>query len=240
MDESMDEKALNKDSSWKTIAQEWEPISAQDILSWAVNTYGMGLTMACSFGAEDVVLLDMLVRNNPKASIFYLNTDLHFKETYETKDRLEAHYGISFIEVRPLLTLAEQSEQWGEQLWANDPNQCCHIRKVAPLAEHLKDVDAWITGIRRDQSLSRAYAKKVEWDALFNCVKVNPIVDWTSDQVWEYIRNENVPYNPLHDQNYPSIGCYPCTRQVMAGEDSRAGRWSGFQKTECGLHRDRE
>lgn len=231
---------LTKESDWKKIAQEWESLSAMELLSWAVNTYGSKLTFACSFGAEDVVIVDMLAKLNTSIDMFYLNTDLHFKETYETRDTLQKRYGITFTEVRPALTLDEQREQWGEKLWARDPNQCCHIRKVEPLTNHLANVDAWITGIRREQSITRMYAKKVEWDEKFNCVKINPIVDWTNKQVWDYIVNEKVPYNPLHDRNYPSIGCEPCTRQVMPGEDARSGRWSGFEKTECGLHRDKE
>jgi phosphoadenosine phosphosulfate reductase len=166
-----------------------------------------------------------------------LDTNVHFKETYETRDRLEQHYGVKFIQVLPKLTLEEQAQQHGEELWKTDPNACCNIRKVEPLTGILAKYDAWITGIRRDQAPTRANAKKVEYDVKFGLVKFNPLAAWTSEDVWNYIRANNVIYNPLHDQNYPSIGCEHCTRPVQPGEDPRAGRWSGFEKTECGLHK---
>jgi len=205
------------------------------LLEWAVKTFP-NLTLACSFGAEDVVLVDMLHKISPETDVFYLDTDLHFRETYETRDRLEARYGKTFIQIKPKLTLEEQAQQHGEELWKRDPNACCNIRKVQPLTEVLGRYDAWITGIRRDQAPTRANAKKVEYDVKFGLVKFNPLANWTSDDVWAYIRRENLDYNPLHDQSYPSIGCEPCTRPVAPGEDPRAGRWSGFDKTECGLH----
>jgi len=214
-----------------------ETASAEDVLRFAVETFP-NITFACSFGAEDVVLVDMLQRVSPQTDIFYLDTDFHFKETYETRDRLKERYpGIPFVEVKPLITPEQQSEQHGDELWKVDPNQCCNIRKVEPLTRILGKYDAWITGIRRDQAPTRANAKKIEYDTKFGLVKFNPIADWTSEDVWNYIRSNNVIYNPLHDNHYPSIGCEYCTRQVMPGEDPRAGRWSGQDKTECGLHK---
>jgi len=214
-----------------------ETASAEDVLRFAVETFP-NITFACSFGAEDVVLVDMLQRVSPQTDIFYLDTDFHFKETYETRDRLKERYpGIPFVEVKPLITPEQQAEQHGDELWKVDPNQCCNIRKVEPLTRILGKYDAWITGIRRDQAPTRANAKKVEYDTKFGLVKFNPIADWTSEDVWNYIRSYNVIYNPLHDNHYPSIGCEYCTRQVMPGEDPRAGRWSGQDKTECGLHK---
>lgn len=206
------------------------------LLEWAVKTFP-NLTLACSFGAEDVVLVDMLHRISPETDVFYLDTDLHFKETYETRDRLERHYGKKFIRVSPKLTLAEQAEQYGEELWKSNPNTCCNLRKVEPLTEILAKYEAWITGIRRDQAPTRANAKKVEYDVKFGLVKFNPLAAWSSDDVWSYIRDNNLIYNPLHDQNYPSIGCEKCTKPVKPGEDPRSGRWAGFEKTECGLHK---
>ncbi|MNI13309.1 Phosphoadenosine phosphosulfate reductase [compost metagenome] len=215
---------------------EFENKSAEDVLRLAVKNF-KSLTLACSFGAEDVVLVDMLHKINPDIDIFYLDTNVHFKETYETKDRLEQHYGKKFVQVSPKITLDEQAEQFGEELWKSNANQCCNIRKVDPLTDILKNYDAWITGIRRDQAPTRANSKKVEYDVKFGLIKFNPIASWTSEDVWNYIRENDVIYNPLHDNNYPSIGCTHCTRQVAPGEDPRAGRWAESEKTECGLHK---
>jgi len=217
-------------------AEQLEDASPEEILREAVGKFP-SLTFACSFGAEDVVLVDMLQRISPKTDIFYLDTSFHFKETYETRDRMIAHYGMSFVKVDPKLTTEEQAEQIGPELWKTDANQCCNIRKVEPLTRILTQYDAWITGIRRDQAPTRANAKKVEYDTKFGLMKFNPLASWTNEDVWNYIRTNDVIYNPLHDQNYPSIGCEQCTRKVMPGEDPRAGRWSGQEKTECGLHK---
>lgn len=214
-----------------------ETASPEEVLRFAVETFP-NITFACSFGAEDVVLVDMLQRVSPTTDIFYLDTDFHFKETYETRDRLIERYpGIPFVQVKPTLTPEQQAEQHGDELWKVDANKCCNIRKVEPLTRILSQYEAWITGIRRDQAPTRANAKKIEYDTKFGLVKFNPIADWTNDDVWNYIRSNNIIYNPLHDNNYPSIGCEYCTRQVMPGEDPRAGRWAGQEKTECGLHK---
>ncbi|WP_126428064.1 phosphoadenylyl-sulfate reductase [Brevibacillus marinus] len=209
----------------------------EEILAWAVETFGERIVLASSFGAEDVVLIDMLHRVAPQTPIFYLDTNKHFRETYETRDRLAQRYGKAFIQVLPKLTLEEQAERYGDELWKRDPNLCCNLRKVEPLGEILSHYQAWITGIRRDQAPTRANAQKIEWDGKFQLVKFNPLASWTADEVWAYIREHDVPYNPLHDQHYPSIGCAVCTRPVRPGEDPRAGRWAGFAKTECGLHK---
>jgi phosphoadenosine phosphosulfate reductase len=227
---------FEKEALIKEKAAEFENASPETVLAWAVQTFPK-LTLACSFGAEDVVLVDMLQKISPSTDIFYLDTNVHFKETYETRDRLEARYGIKFLQVFPKLTLEEQAAQYGDELWKSDPNQCCNIRKVDPLTGVLRNYDAWITGIRRDQAPTRANAKKVEYDVKFGLVKFNPLASWTSEDVWSYIKENDVIYNPLHDRNYPSIGCEHCTRPVAPGEDPRAGRWAGFDKTECGLHK---
>ncbi len=218
------------------LAQEFEEKTPQEILEWAIKEFHPNIAFACSFGAEDVALVDMIVKINPETRIFYLDTNLLFKETYETIERVKERYRISPVKYSPALTLEEQAERYGDKLWEKDPNLCCKLRKVEPLKEALKDLAAWITGIRREQSPTRANAKTVEWDKNFGLVKVNPIVRWTTKDVWDYIMEHKVPYNPLHDRNYPSIGCEPCTRPVKPGEDPRAGRWAGFQKKECGLH----
>lgn len=225
-------------NSWNVVAQHLSNANLTQILEWAIRKFGEKLTLACSFGAEDVVLVDALQRipGGKKVDIFYLDTDLHFPETYETRDRLEERYGIRFKRVTPDLTLDEQQASYGPALWRKDPNQCCYLRKVQPLEKTLSEYDAWMTGIRREQSPTRRKAQIVEVDQRFRLTKVNPLVHWTSEDVWAYIRERDVPYNPLHDERYPSIGCAPCTRPVHEGEDLRSGRWSGFQKTECGLH----
>lgn len=213
-----------------------EKESAEGVVHYAVRHYPR-LTLACSFGAEDVVLVDMLQKVSPETAIFYLDTNVHFTETYETRDRLSERYGIEFVQVLPELTLDEQAREYGDELWKTNPNSCCSIRKVKPLTNHLKGYDAWVTGIRREQAPTRANAKKIEWDAIFGLIKFNPLADWTDGDVWRYIYKYHLNYNPLHDRGYPSIGCEHCTRRVASGEDPRAGRWSGFEKTECGLHK---
>ncbi|MGG1313159.1 phosphoadenylyl-sulfate reductase [Cohnella laeviribosi] len=227
---------LEKEALIREKAEEFENASPETVIRWAVETFP-NITFACSFGAEDVVLVDMLQKISPKTDIFYLDTDFHFKETYETRDRLAQRYGLEFIQVKPKLTPEEQASEYGDKLWKRDPNACCNLRKVEPLTRILNKYDAWITGIRRDQAPTRANAKKVEYDTKFGLVKFNPLAAWTSDDVWNYIREHDVIYNPLHDQSYPSIGCEHCTRPVKPGEDPRAGRWSGTDKIECGLHK---
>ncbi|MGD8188660.1 phosphoadenylyl-sulfate reductase [Brevibacillus ginsengisoli] len=218
------------------LADDLEDQTPEEILALATKQFGSKITLATSFGAEDVVLIDMLSKIAIDTNIFYLDTNKHFEETYQTRDRLQERYGISFVQMLPVLTLEEQAKIYGDELWKSEPNQCCNIRKVEPLNRVLSQYDAWITGIRRDQAPTRANTKKVEWDSKFQLVKFNPLASWTNKDIWNYIYENDVPYNPLHDQNYPSIGCSVCTRQVLPGEDPRAGRWSGFTKTECGLH----
>lgn len=227
---------FEKEALIKDAAERFEHESAEELLAFAVEKFP-SIVLACSFGAEDVVLVDMLQKVKPGTDIFYLDTDVHFKETYETRDRLEQKYGIQFIRAATDLTLDQQAEQYGAELWKSDPNQCCNLRKVEPLTDILSKYDAWITGIRRDQAPTRANAKKVEYDVKFGLVKFNPLASWSWEDVWQYIRKNDVIYNPLHDNHYPSIGCEKCTRQVMPGEDPRAGRWSDSEKTECGLHK---
>lgn len=227
---------LEKEALATKASEQFEDQDSQSLLAWAVDRFPK-LTLACSFGAEDVVLVDMLQKISPQTDIFYLDTDLHFKETYETRDRLAQKYGIRFVRVMPELTLDQQAQQYGGELWKQNPNECCNLRKVLPLTKILSKYESWITGIRRDQAATRANAKKVEYDVKFGLIKINPLADWTSEDVWNYIQANDLIYNPLHDRYYPSIGCEKCTRPVMPGEDPRAGRWSGFAKTECGLHK---
>lgn len=213
--------------------EDWTP---QEILRYALEAVD-NIAFASSFGAEDVAIIDMISKIKPDTRVFYLDTDVLFPETYEVRDRIQEKYGTNLVRYSPRLTLQEQADQLGENLWASDPNACCGIRKVEPLTRALAELDAWITGIRREQAPTRANAKVIEIDEKFGLVKFNPLAAWTHKQVWNYIVANDVPYNTLHNQGYPSIGCTHCTRAVREGEDPRAGRWSGFNKTECGLHK---
>ncbi|NGZ10154.1 MAG: phosphoadenylyl-sulfate reductase [Nitrospira sp. LK70] len=218
----------------------FEARQPQDVLVAAIERYGPKIVVACSFGAEDVVLVDMVHRINPSVPLFYLDTEFLFPETYATRDRVIERYELrpaQIIQVKSVLTPQKQAESYGEALWARDPDQCCRLRKVEPLTHVLRGYDAWITGIRRDQAPSRENAGLIEWDQRFELVKVNPLARWTWADVWTYIKVYEVPYNPLHDQDYPSIGCTHCTAPVAPGDDPRAGRWKNFVKTECGLHK---
>ncbi len=226
------------DEELKKVSESLEGKAPEEAIRWAVENFSTSdLSLACSFGAEDVALVDMLVKIKPDARIFYLDTGLLFKESLEVRDRLVEKYGIRPERYGAKSTLEEMAAEHGPELWKSHPDKCCDIRKMVPLAEALSDLKCWITGIRRDQAPTRANAPVVSWDAKFGLVKVNPLVRWTSEDVWNYIKANGVPYNVLHDQNYPSIGCEPCTKPVAPGEDPRAGRWAGFQKTECGLHK---
>lgn len=227
-------------ADFKMLSDSFEAKSPQDVLAYAIETYHPRIVLACSFGAEDVVLVDMVHRMNPDVPLFYLDTDFLFPETYATRDRIIERYQLKpaqVIQVKSLLTPQKQAESYGDALWTSSPDQCCQLRKVEPLTRVLKGYNAWITGIRRDQAPSRASAGLIEWDQKFKLVKVNPLARWTWTDVWTYIKVYEVPYNPLHDQNYPSIGCTYCTAPVAPGDDPRAGRWKNFAKTECGLHK---
>jgi phosphoadenosine phosphosulfate reductase len=217
----------------QTAAESW---TAEEVIEWGFRRFHPEVAIASSFGAEDVVLIDIAARLQPNFRVFTLDTDFLFSETYALIDRIERQYGLRVERARSRYTPQMQAASYGEALWSRQPDQCCDLRKVEPLTKQLAGLSAWITGIRRDQAPTRAHARKVERDQKFGLIKLNPLADWTWERVWGYIHAHNVPYNPLHDQNYPSIGCTHCTRPVQPGEDMRAGRWSGFQKTECGLH----
>lgn len=215
-----------------------ETRSPQEIVAWAVDEFGDGLTLACSFGGvSGMALLDMAVAVKPDISVFYLDTGFLFPETLQTRDRAVERYGIRPVGYSTQVSPEEQARRHGEELWARDPDLCCAIRKVEPNARALKGKAAWITGLRRDQSSTRRAVRPVDWDAKFGLYKVSPLAGWTERQVWAYVIEHGVPYNPLHDAGYPSIGCTHCTRPVGAGEDIRSGRWSGTGKIECGLHK---
>ena len=208
----------------------------QEVIAWAVETFGAGLTLGTSFGVSGMALIDMALEIEPELDVFYVDTGLFFEETYDLIARAEARYGRSFRRVAPAQTVGEQAREHGDGLWSANPDQCCHLRKVLPLREAVAGRTGWMTGVRRDQAPSRARTPIVKWNRSFKAVKLAPLAAWSERDVWRYVMGRGVPYNALHDQDYPSIGCAPCTRPVREGEDLRAGRWSGRAKTECGIH----
>ena len=215
------------------LVEQWSP---EDLLRWAFVTFGGYVEIASGFGPEGMVLIDIAAKVQPEFRIFTVDTDFLFPETYTLMEQIEKRYGIRVERIKSSLPPEGQERLHGPALWSRDPDACCNLRKVEPLRKKLSQLRAWVTSIRRDQTAARSGALKVEWDAKFHLVKINPLVDWTTAKVWRYIHDHDLPYNPLHDRGYPSIGCTHCTRSVQPGEDARAGRWSGFNKTECGLH----
>jgi len=207
-----------------------------ETLRLAAERFAPRLVMATGFGMEGCVLTDLIGRNKLPVDIFTLDTGLFFEETYTLWKTLERRYDLTIRAVRPELTVGEQAERFGDALWERDPDRCCEMRKVQPLRAALAGADAWITALRRDQTPDRANASMLEHDQKFGLVKINPLVEWTAQDVRDYVREHDVPFNPLHEQGYPSIGCAPCTSPVQAGESPRAGRWRGKGKTECGIH----
>lgn len=213
----------------------------QEVLTWALGNYDK-ISLASSFGAEDVALIDMIAKIKPDADVFTLDTGRLNAETYEVIAKVQQKY--PQLQLRIMFPQAEAVEQMVSDKGINlfydsveNRKQCCFIRKVEPLGRATKGLNAWITGLRRDQTANRSTMETVELDGDRNIAKINPLIDWTNEQVWEYIHANGVPYNALHDQNFPSIGCAPCTRAVEAGEDLRAGRWWWeMSNQECGLH----
>jgi phosphoadenosine phosphosulfate reductase len=224
------------------LAAQAEPLPAQEVIRLANERFGRRVALSSSFGAEDMVLIDMLMRVNPKARIVTLDTGRLPQETYNVMDATREKYG-AVIEVffpRAEAVQAMVAEHGVNLFYHSIENRklCCGVRKTEPLRRALSGLDAWITGLRRDQSVTRTGVQKVEWDDANTLIKINPLADWTLDEVWKYIRDNNVPYNALHDRGYPSIGCAPCTRAIQPGEDQRAGRWwwEHPETKECGLH----
>jgi phosphoadenosine phosphosulfate reductase len=210
--------------------------TAPEVLRWAVETFFPRLTMATAFGAEGCCLIHMLAEIEPRVRIFNLDTGYQFAETLELRETVRKRYGIEVELVRPELTVEQYEARHGGPLYLRQPDQCCHDRKLVPLRRAVVGYEAWISAIRRDQTADRSAAGVVQWDAKFQLVKINPLLAWTKKDVWNFIVKNNVPYNPLHDHGYPSIGCWPCTLPVGDGQDDRAGRWAGTRKKECGLH----
>lgn len=208
-----------------------------DVLKWAFREYGNDIVYACSFGAEGIVLIDLISKVNKQAQIIFLDTGLHFVETYDLIEQVKERYPtLQITMVKPKLSLTEQFEKYGGELWKENPNLCCQLRKVDPLKEALSGVKAWISGLRREQSITRRNTQYINRDDKFQNIKICPLIHWTWEEIMTYIELNKLPYNPLHDNGYPSIGCAPCTLPVKDSEDSRAGRWAGLSKIECGLH----
>jgi phosphoadenosine phosphosulfate reductase len=213
-----------------------EAASPAEIIAWAVERFGDRLTMATAFGPEGCLIIHLLAGIAPGTFVFNLETGYQFPETLALRDRIAARYGLEVSLERPATSVEAYERANGGPLYRTEPDRCCGDRKLAVIRRVLTKFDAWMSGIRRDQSLDRAAAPIVGWDHKFAVVKVSPLANWTKAMVWDAIVREQVPYNPLHDRGFVSIGCAPCTRPVGAGEDERAGRWSGTAKTECGLH----
>ena len=213
-----------------------ETASPMDIIKYAVDRFSPRFSMATAFGPEGMSIIAMLADIAPQTPIFNLETGYQFKETLDLVDTIAERYGIAVELRKPRLTVIDYEQLHGGPLYNRNPTQCCGDRKLAVLRDAAKGLHAWASAIRRDQSPDRAAAPIVGWDKKFKLVKISPLANWGKKDVWSYISKNNVPYNPLHDKGYRSIGCWPCTRATSLDEDERAGRWSGTQKTECGLH----
>jgi phosphoadenosine phosphosulfate reductase len=216
--------------------------SAEDIITYFLNNYSGKVTLGSSLGAEDQVLLDMMSKCCSDFSVFTLDTGRLFPETYELIDKTNKKYGMA---IKIFFPDSQQVEEMINSKGINlfydsieNRKQCCYIRKIEPLKKALPGNDVWVTGLRKDQSVNRFFTKLVEWNETYQIIKVNPLLTWTEKDVWTYIHTYNVPYNPLHDKGFPSIGCQPCTRAIKPGEDFRAGRWwwESSEDNECGLH----
>jgi phosphoadenosine phosphosulfate reductase len=214
----------------------------EDLLAWTVSSFGDKAQIGTSFQGSGLVIMDHLFRRlGLRLPVFTIDTGLLFPETLDLKKRLEDFWGISITSLHPEQTVEEQNKTLGPELWKSNPDTCCTMRKVLPLQIHLNKIDAWITGLRRNQNDFRQERKKIEryrFDELRDryILKINPMLEWTREEVWGYLKDNGIPWNPLHDRGYHSIGCWPCTRAVGQGEDDRAGRWEGFDKSECGIH----
>lgn len=214
------------------LQEQFEDANPQDILRWAVDTFGNKLTVVTSFQVTGIVTIDMLKNITDDFNVLTLDTGLLFPETYQLIDRVESHFNISVQRVSPALSLPTQAREHGSILWETDPDKCCHLRKTLPLRDALSSYDAWIAGVRRDQSMGRGNTPAIMWDDRNGLVKLCPFINWTEDMLWTYVQAHELPYNTLYDRGYPSIGCYTCT---LAGKN-RNGRWADRGKNECGIH----
>jgi len=222
----------------EALNEEFETASVERMLKWCLDMFESGVSLGTSFGPSGLMMMDIALKIAPDIDIYFLDTMFLFPETHAQIARAEQHFGRTFRQVKAFLTIEEQEAQYGPNLYYKNPTECCKLRKVYTQIHALRDSRVWITAIRRDQSPTRADTPFVSWNDRFNVVKVSPMAKVTGDEVWDYIRAHNLPYNELHDHGYPSIGCWPCTQPVVEGEDERSGRWQGLDKTECGLQLD--
>jgi phosphoadenosine phosphosulfate reductase len=232
--------ALNS-SEVRELSARFETTPLTEILGWAWERFGPRAAIGTSFQGAGLVMIHHAVRAGLTLPVFTLDTQLLFPETLALKKRLEDFFGLSIEGVIPDLSLEEQARDFGPELWKTKPDTCCSLRKVEPLKKKLAELDVWITGLRRQQSETRGKTGILEqyhFDVLRDrtVLKLNPMANWSREAVWQYLREHAIPYNPLHDRGYRSIGCWPCTRPTSEGENERAGRWTGFDKAECGIH----
>jgi phosphoadenosine phosphosulfate reductase len=225
----------------RLLDRKFNGLPTENVLAWAWQRFGNRAAIGTSFQGAGLVMMHLAKRNGIQFPVFTLDTGLLFKETVELKKRLEDFFGFLIEPLVPDLTVEQQEDAQGPELWKREPDLCCTIRKVLPLQNKLGDLDCWITGLRRQQSNTRAGIGIIELYTLDqsggrDIVKLNPMAGWTREAVWNYIKDHKIPYNPLHDQGYHSIGCWPCTRKTSNGDGERAGRWIGFNKVECGIH----
>lgn len=227
---------FNAETDFSEINQYFAERPLNDLLAWSLATFGSRAALVTSFGPTGMVVLDHLAKLNPGVKIITIDTDFLFEETYALRERVQRRYPIQLEIRKSTLTPAVQAQLYQPQLWQVNPDLCCHLRKVIPLAEVLQGYDAWLTGLRRDQASTRTELPLVTWDTKHNLVKINPLANWSRSQVWNYLLENDVPYNYLHDLGYASIGCTHCTRPSNDPADERAGRWQDHDKVECGIH----
>ena len=228
---------MDPDRTEQVVAQaagELADASPEEILRWAIGTFGERICVTSSM--TDAVIIHMASAIRPGIDVIFLDTGYHFAETIGTRDAVAAVYPVNLINVTPSRTVAEQDAELGSRLYGRNPDLCCYLRKVEPLERALSRYDAWITGVRRDETVARREVRPVEWDRRRTMVKVNPIASWLQKQMDDYIAENGILVNPLVHSGYPSIGCSTCTRRVAPGQDPRSGRWAGTGKTECGIH----
>ena len=229
-----DRPTLDLEDIVESAAAALEGAPTLEVIRWAAATFGDRICLTSSM--SDAALIHLVSKVKPGIDVLFVDTGYHFAETVGTRDAVEAVYPVNVINVTPSRTVEEQEAALGPRLFGRNPDLCCHLRKVEPLGRALEGYMAWFSGIRRDETASRRDRKVVEWDRKRGMVKVNPILDWSQDDMDNYIEDNGVLVNPLHYDGYPSIGCAPCTRPVAPGEDPRSGRWAGMGKTECGIH----
>lgn len=229
------DKSISPDL-FRDLNARFEESKPEEVLEWGFHHFGQDMVIGTGFGPSGVLLIHRIVTQYIPVTVFYLDTHLLYRETYRLRDELEERFGIEFERVSTHLSVDDQAEKYGDKLWEKNPDKCCYLRKVLPLQNYLADKKSWVTGVRRSQANTRKQTNILEWDPVNRVVKINPLAKWTNGEVWDYIQEHDLPYNPLHDHGYPTIGCIPCTESVDPGESVRSGRWKNNDKIECGIH----